>query len=576
MPSQSKPNVIFVLTDDQGFADLGCSGNPWIQTANIDRFHGECVRFTDFHVSPLCTPTRGALMTGHRPVRNGAWATCWGRSMLKADEVTMADVFKAGGYRTGMFGKWHLGDNYPYRPQDRGFDTVVAHKGGGVGNTPDFWGNNYFDDTYFADGEPVDYAGYCTDVWFEQATKFIEGSGDQPFFAYIATNAPHSPYMVEERYAAPYRGNEQIPNPAFYGMITNIDENFGKLRKTLQELGIEDNTILMFMTDNGSSGGCELDGKGYVTRGYNAGLRGKKCSRYDGGHRAPWLLRWPDGDLDGGKDVTEMSLHVDVLPTLIELCGLQAPQDAAFDGASVAGLMRGQAGRLPGNRIHHVNLRQSTEVPGIWDGCVMTRDWRLVYGDELYDIKADPGQRHDVSAERPDVVRQLREAQEQWWQQITPRMNEYAPISLGADAENPTRLNSMDVLGDVAWNQNHIAMAQKACGTWAVKVEKPGRYRFALRRWPKELNLPLDAGISQEAADRLAPYEGHTTPRTIQPVRARVALFDREHTVDVAPGELEAVFECDVPQVGQTRLDAWFTDAQGRQQAAYYVYVERL
>ena len=238
--------------------------------------------------------------------------------------------------------------------------------------------------------------------------------------------------------------------------------------------------------------------------------------------------------------------------------------------------MYGRAGRLPGNRIHHVDLRQSTEVPGIWDGCVMTRDWRLVHGDELYDIKADPGQRHDVSAERPDVVRQLREAQEQWWDQITPRMNEYAPISLGADAENPTRLNSMDVLGDVAWNQNHIAMAQKACGTWAVKVEKLGRYRFALRRWPKELNLPLDAGISQEAADRLAPYESHTTPRTIQPVRARVALFDREQTVDVAPGELEAVFECDVPRIGQTRLDAWFIDAQGRQQAAYYVYVERL
>jgi arylsulfatase A-like enzyme len=576
MTNGSRPNVIFVLTDDQGFADLGSSGNPWIRTPHLDRFHGESVRFTDFHVSPLCTPTRGALMTGHRPVRNGAWATCWGRSLLKADEVTMADVFKAGGYRTGMFGKWHLGDNYPYRPQDRGFDVVVAHKGGGVGNTPDFWGNNYFDDTYFANGEPTDYAGYCTDVWFKQATTFIRENADRPFFAYIATNAPHSPYLVEERYAAPYRGNDRIPHPAFYGMITNIDENFGKLRATLRELGIEDNTILVFMTDNGSSGGCELDDKGFVTRGYNAGLRGRKASRYDGGHRAPWFVRWPDGSLGRGRDVTEMCLHVDVLPTLIELCDLQAPEDVAFDGTSVAALLRGEADRLPGDRIHHVDLRQWTEMPDIWDGCVMTRDWRLVHGKELYDIKADPGQEHDVSAQHPDVVRRLREAQERWWEEVMPRATEYAPISLGADAENPTRLGAMDVLGDVAWNQNQVASAQKSCGTWTVKIEEPGRYRFALRRWPGELDLPLDAGISQDVADRLAPYQEHTNPRTIHPVRARLALFEREHAADVTPGQREVVFELDLPQAGDTRLDAWFADARGEEQGAYYVYVERL
>ncbi len=569
------PNVIFVLTDDQGYADLGCHGNPWLRTPHLDRFHAEGVRFGDFHVAPLCTPTRGALMSGRRPARNGAWATCWGRSILKADEVTMADVFRANGYRTGMFGKWHLGDNYPYRPQDRGFDTVVAHKGGGVGQTPDFWGNNYFDDTYFANGRPTDYAGYCTDVWFEQAKAFIGAGGEQPFFAYIATNAPHSPYLVEERYARPYRDNQQIRSAEFYGMIANIDDNFGRLRAFLAAAGLEENTILMFMTDNGSSAGARLDRDGFEIGGYNAGLRGMKGSRYDGGHRAPWFVRWPAAGLAGGREVAEMALDIDVLPTLIELCGLEAPAHAPFDGVSLGALLRGEMERLPGDRTHHLDLRQATELPDIWDGCVLTRDWRLVFGRELYAIKDDPGQRRDLAEEHPEVVRRLREAQEAWWREALPRMSEYAPISLGAAAENPTRLDAMDVQGDVAWNQNHVAAAQKSTGTWAVKVERPGRYRFALRRWPAELGLPLAAGLAQEKADALAPYLARTVPRTIQPVAARVAIFDCESRLAVDPQACEAVVDMQIAQTGQTRLDAWFATADGEEQGAYYVYVEQ-
>ena len=570
-----RPNVIFILTDDQGVADLGCSGNPWLETPQLDRLHRESVRFTDFHVSPLCTPTRGALMTGRRPVRNGAWATAWGRSILKRDETTMADLFKAGGYRTGMFGKWHLGDNSPYRPMDRGFDTVVAHKGGGVGQTPDFWGNNYFDDVYFDNGMPQDYDGYCTDVWFEQAAAFIRSCERTPFLAYIATNAPHSPYLVDESYAGPYRGNPDIPNPEFFGMIANIDENIGRLRALLDELGIAQDTILMFMTDNGSSGGCETDAAGFVTRGFNAGLRGKKGSRYDGGHRAPWMIHWPAGELTGGRDIGELALHVDVLPTLIELCELDAPHDLAFDGTSLAPLLRGEKEELEDERIHHIDLRQSTEPPGIWDGCVMTREWRLVHGSELYDIRNDPGQRMNVARQHPDVVARLRNAQEAWWRDIGPRMQEYAHISIGLAAENPTRLDAMDVLGDVAWNQTHIAAAQRSAGTWRVNVERAGHYRFALRRWPEELGLPVDAGISQEAADRLAPYTQNVTPRTISPVKAVVTLFGREVEVDVHPGDREAVVDMELSEVGETRLDAWFADAGGEKCGAYYVYVTR-
>ena len=614
----NRPNVILVITDDQGYGDLGCTGHPWLRTPSIDAFHRDAVRLTDFHVSPLCTPTRGALMTGRRPVRNGAWATCWGRSILRKTETTMADVFCAAGYRTAMFGKWHLGDNYPYRPQDRGFQHVVAHKGGGVGQTPDFWGNNYFDDTYFNNGEPVEHAGYCTDVWFDEAIRFIEGcvgghssgsaagqglnggtppdgpaGADEPFFVYLATNAPHSPYLVSEEYAHPYQENPDIPEPEFCGMIANIDENFGRLRRTLARLGLEENTILVFMTDNGSSGGSELDENQHVARGYNAGMRGKKGSYYDGGHRVPFFLRWPGGGLGGGRDVDEMSLHIDVLPTLIELCGLGGPgghgglggpggpggPDAPhvdFDGVSVAPLLRGEQSALPGDRVHFLQYRQDTVPPEKWTSAVMTRRWRLVRGEELYDIKADPGQRRDVAAENPGAVDRLRRAHEAWWDEISPGLEAYCPIELGNPAENPTRLCAMDVLGDVAWHQTHIASAKRSSGTWAVEVERPGRYRFTLRRWPVERELAIDDVIPPDEARRLVYAPEDADAVTVHPVEASLSLFDGEHRVPIEKGDLAAEFTLEVTQAGTTILRASFIDESGDSQGAFYVDVELL
>ncbi len=590
-----RPNVVLVITDDQGYGDLGCTGHPWLQTPEIDAFHDDAVRLADFHVSPLCTPTRGALMTGRRPVRNGAWATCWGRSILRKSETTMADVFAASGYRTAMFGKWHLGDNYPYRPQDRGFQHVVAHKGGGVGQTPDFWGNNYFDDTYFHNGEPVEHAGYCTDVWFDEAIRFIEGcaagqstagqsagssagsteDGKAPFFVYLSTNAPHTPYLVAEDYARPYRGNPDVPEPAFCGMIANIDENFGRLRKKLAELGLEENTILVFMTDNGSSGGSELDASQHVARGYNAGMRGKKGSYYDGGHRVPFLIRWPGSRLEGGRNVDEMALHVDILPTFIEMCGLNVP-DVDFDGESLAPLLQGERAGLPGDRVHFLQYRQDTVPPEKWTSAVMTRRWRLVRGEELYDIKADPGQRRDVAADHPAEVERLRRAHDAWWDEISPGLEAYCPIELGNPAENPTRLCAMDVLGDVAWHQTHIAQAKRSTGTWAVEIDRPGRYRFSLRRWPTERELAISGVIPPDEARRLiyAPEDGRSEP--IRPVEARLSLFDDERSVSLQSGDKTADFTVDVKRTGTTFLDASFIDEEGDIQGAYYVDVERV
>jgi arylsulfatase A-like enzyme len=575
MKKTQKPNVILVMTDDQGYGDLGCTGNPWIQTPHIDAFHDDAVRLKDFHVSPLCTPTRGALMSGRRPIRNGAWATCWGRSILRKDEITMANVFSDSGYRTGMFGKWHLGDNYPYRPQDRGFQHVVAHRGGGVGQTPDFWGNNYFDDTYFHNGKPVSHEGYCTDIWFAEATKFIEANKDQPFFAFISTNAPHDPYLVADRYRKRYSNNPDIPEPAFYGMITNIDENFGALDAKLKELGIVDNTILIFMTDNGSSGGVRLDDNEFQMRGYNAGMRGRKGSYYDGGHRVPFFIRWPNGDLHGGRDLDEMALHLDLLPTFIDLCGLVAPEGVRFDGISVADYLSGDVEGLP-DRTEYIQYRQGTAPPEKWTNAVITKQWRLIRGEELYDIKADPGQQNDVAQQFPDVVAELRSQHEAWWAEVSPQLETYCPISIGSEHENPARLDAMDVMGDVAWHQSAIVLAQKSTGLWTVDVEQPGEYTFSLRRWPKELDIAIEKGVSVEDADGHIYAIGDGDSVAIHPVQARIKLFDQEWITPVEPGLNAAAFSTNISQTGVTQLEAWFLDEEGEETGAYYVYVERI
>ena len=251
-----KPNVILIMTDDMGYGDVGINGNTMLKTPHLDQLAKQSVRMTDFHVDPTCAETRAALMTGRYSCRTGVWHTINGRSILREDELTMADVFASNGYSTGIFGKWHLGDNYPFMPRDRGFQTTLIHGGGGVTQTPDVWGNDYFDDTYFRNGEPEPQKGYCTDVFFDATLDFVEENRDKPFFAYLATNAAHGPYRCPEEYSKPYldQGVEKTMS-SFYGMIANIDENVGKLCKRLAELGLEENTILIFTSDNGTARG---------------------------------------------------------------------------------------------------------------------------------------------------------------------------------------------------------------------------------------------------------------------------------------------------------------------------------
>jgi arylsulfatase A-like enzyme len=562
--ARSKPNVILVMSDDQGYGDIHGHGNSMIRTPNLDRLRGQSVRLTNFHVDPTCSPTRSALMTGRYSTRTGVWHTIMGRSLMYRDEVTMADVFRQAGYHTGIFGKWHLGDNYPLRPQDRGFDEAVVNGGGGVTQTPDYWGNSYFDDTYFHNGKPQKYHGYCTDVFFGEALKFIEKSKDahRPFFVYLPANVAHAPYHVADSYRRYYEERGVPPAMArFYGMIEELDENMGRLLARLRQWGLEDNTILIFMTDNGTAEGIEENrqppgqkSKSSAWPGFNAGLRGVKGSQYDGGHRVPFFIRWPAGGLKAGADRPQLTAHIDVLPTLIELCGLQPPPGRHLDGISLVPLLRGQTENWP-ERTLFVHS-QRIEHPEKWrQSAVMTDRWRLINGRELNDINLDPGQKQNVADQHPDVVSRLRAAYEDWWTSLEPRFDDYAWIVQGSDHENPARLTCHDWHApsrQVPWNQQAVKSMPQANGYWMVEIERDGEYAFTLRHQPTDARFPLRA------------------------TKARLKIGDVEASAPVPP-DVTAVTLTATLKAGRYRLQTWLEDDRsGESRGAFFVQVMRM
>ncbi len=549
----ARPNVVLVITDDQGYGDLGAHGNSMIKTPNLDQLHGESIRLTDFHVDPTCSPTRSALMSGHYSTRTGVWHTIMGRSLMDTRQFTVAEMYSKAGYQTGMFGKWHLGDNFPLRPQDQGFADVFCHKGGGVGQGPDFWENNYFDDTYFRNGTPEKVSGYCTDVWFDNALNFIERNRAKPFFAYISTNAPHGPYLVDPKYSEPYR-NQAVPETMakFYGMITNIDENVGRLVQALDQWKLADNTILIFMSDNGTAAGVGRNSK--VWHGFNAGMRGTKGSEYDGGHRVPFFIRWPDGKLTGPRDIDQLTAHVDVMPTLADLCQIPLSADLKLDGTSLAEPLRSKSARLP-ERTLFVHSQRIAHPEKWRKSAVMTKRWRLVNGQELFDMVADPGQEKNVADAHADVVSQLRQQYDRWWQSLTPVFDEYVRIGLGSDQETTSTLHCHDwhVIDQAQspWSQGHVRKGTLGSGPWAVEVMKPGKYEIELRRWPRE------AAGSLEATNAQLEIAGQTVSKKV-------------------PEAAESVsFVLQLP-AGPTTLQSRLTLPNGDQRGAYYAYVRLL
>ena len=587
------PNVILILTDDQGYGDIAAHGNPYISTPNLDRLYSESIRLTNYHVSPTSSPTRAALLTGRYNNRTGVWHTVTGRSRIREDEITMGQIFSDNGYETGMFGKWHLGFSYPARPMDKGFKTAVYHGGGGVGNTPDYWDNDYFDDHYFVNGEARPFTGYCTDVWFSEASKFIRNNKNRPFFCYLATNAPHGPYYVEDKYSGPYKNNPNIPNPNFYGMITNIDENLGKLRKLLEDLDIADNTILIFMTDNGTAAGVQLDGHwrdGYPTDiGFNAGMRGKKGSPYEGGHRVPCFIYWPNGNYKKGVDLEKLTAHVDILPTLAEICRLKIPAGYYSDGVSLVKAFGGDTGYLNDRTI--IVDSQRKEVPEKWRLCsVMSGNWRLVNGKELYNLESDPGQRNDLASEYPGIVAKLRNSYENWFADVFSNWEIRSYSVIGDIHSGETILTSHDWMevvradGSPAINedgeetpvfaQSQVRSGAMLNGNWDINVSSPGEYSIELRRWPREADLEICGGLPAS----VIPIPGGRPfgpGKALKISMASIKIGDQEESLKVEPGDKYIIFRIKLKE-GKTQLNTRFTNGNDISMGAYYVYLNKL
>ena len=584
----AQPNVILIITDDQGYGDLACHGNPVARTPHLDTLHKQSIRLENFHVAPMCTPTRGQLLTGLDAARNGAINVSSGRTLLRADLPTMADLFQASGYRTGIFGKWHLGDNYPYRPQDRGFEESLWFPSSHISSLPDYWENDYFDDVYCHNGSRLRQEGYCTEVFFQQATTWMQQriAAAEPFFTYLPTNAPHYPLWVpaadrqaiEAAFAQDGHHLPSLPDDLrekiirFLAMIRNVDTQIGQLRHFLQEQGIERDTILIFMTDNGSTFGPEY---------YNAGMRGKKCELWEGGHRVPFFLHWPHGELGEPRAIEGLTQVQDILPTLIDLCGLEQSTEPRLDGMSLAPVLRGEA-QVPKERMLTLNY---SRMPGALDyptpdspaimrrqgAAVLWRQWRLLEGTALYDLDSDPEQNLDVSDRHPEITRQMRQHLDAWWREVEPIANQVQHITIGSEAENPMTLSACEWLDVFVDQQHQMRIAERKNSYWHLQVEQAGTYTFELRRWPKESGLRL-----REACAATELTDGELEAGIALPIaRARLLIGDQFHVESVAPEDESAAFSLDL-EPGPVRLHTWFDDERNQPICgAYYVYVER-
>ncbi|MBI3118115.1 MAG: arylsulfatase [Candidatus Hydrogenedentes bacterium] len=461
-----RPNVLIIITDDQGYGDLACHGNPHVRTPNLDRLHDESVRLSNFYVCPVCSPTRSSLMTGRYNYRTGVVDTFQGRSMMHPDEVTLAEVLRGTGYRTGIFGKWHLGDNYPLRAMDQGFEESLVLKGGGLAQPSDFPpGGTYFDPILLHNGQAEQRPGYCTDIFAAAAIEFIKQHQHEPFFTYLATNAPHTPLQVDDKYVASYRDMGLEEDTAkTYGMIANLDENVGRVLQALDDLGLRENTLVWFLTDNGGWWKPEAPR-------YSAGMRGTKTTVYEGGIHVPSFIRWPR--FGANADIPTVAAHIDILPTVLEICGAPLPQDRKIDGRSLVPLLTGAAGAWPERTLFFQWHRG--DVPEAFKNCA-ARDarYKLVDGKELYDLLKDPGETTDISSENPEMVARLRQEYEAWFADVSAE-RQFAPprIPLGTVLENPVLLTSQD------WRGEQRSQTEKSA-YWEVFVATDGQYEITL------------------------------------------------------------------------------------------------
>jgi arylsulfatase A-like enzyme len=525
-----RPNVLLVISDDQGYGDLGCHGNPHLRTPNIDRLHAESTRLTRFYVSPVCAPTRASLMTGRYTYRTGVVDTYQGRAMMHSDEVTLAECLRAAGYRTGIFGKWHLGDHYPLRAMDQGFEEALLHRGGGISQPSSPPGDSYFDPFLEHNGQVGQVPGYCTDIFANAAIQFIEDHADAPFFTYLATNAPHLPLQVEERYVAPYLAQGLAePTAKVYGMIANLDENVGRVLDTLDRLQLAEHTVVIFMTDNGSQ---TRDADRFM-----AGMRGHKGTVYEGGIHVPCFVRWP-GHFMAGVDVPQLAAHIDVMPTLLSACGLPEP-DTDIDGTDLSSFLAPMS-CLPIHRSIFLQWHRGDRPEAFKNAAVVTQQYKLVDGKELYDLEADPGEAHDLAAQLPEVVVQLRAEYEAWFADVSATRDFEPPaIHIGTPHENPTVLTAQDWRGSEKSKNSSKAFwkLQAEPGVYDVRIDlsapAPGPVSLELRFGPNTPSAAVESGANTHTFRGVALTRGN--------VELAFALHPALEDIGVAYATIERV-----------------------------------
>ncbi|MDH3648957.1 MAG: arylsulfatase [Saprospiraceae bacterium] len=578
--SSQKPNVIIILTDDQGYGDFSCHGNPVLQTPVMDQLYSESVRLTDFHVAPMCTPTRGQLLTGMDAMRNGATGVCQGRSMIRNGIMTMADYFAAGGYATGHFGKWHLGDSYPHRPQDRGFQETLHHPAWGITSLADHFGNSYWDPFLRLASDNIpgkdhiekQYQGYCTDIFFEEAMHWMKRQSDQnrPFFLYLPTNTPHVPNWVDKEYAEPYEEigvHNGVPVPSnFYGMIANIDENLGRLEEFLINENLKESTLLIYLNDNGTQ-------SRNAASIYNAGMRGHKTQMYDGGHRVACFFRWPEGNLLHGRDIEVLTHVQDILPTLADFCQLEMDRFNG-NGHSLVPLLTDPIATLTDRKlVIQYSFQETSGTP--WNrAIVLWNKWRLVGPHQLFDLNSDPHQIHSVTHLYPNIAAQMRKHYEDWYAEAKPLYDEPRLIHLGHFENGPVTLYSNDWVGGYCDNPPNL-IAANTTGYWNVIVEQDGDFEIELRRWPEESGLALTAGVKGEDIRAHETFAGDELgARPIHMAVLKIGDFEESKKVD--PQASATTFQASLVR-GATRLETLFMDNTGMPLcSAIYVKVRKL
>ena len=475
------PNVILIITDDQGYGDLGLHNNPNVQTPNIDAFAQQSIRFNNFHVSPVCAPTRSSMMTGRYSLRTGVRDTYNGGAIMATSEFTLAEMLKQVNYSTGIFGKWHLGDNYPSRPSDQGFDESLIHLAGGMGQVGDFTNyfkkeTSYFDPILWHNNQQKPYKGYCSDIFTENAIDFIEKNREQPFFCYLSFNAPHTPLQVPDKYYKMYKDIdptqgidfELLPSSPMtdkniedarrvYAMVTNIDDNLKKLFQKVEDLGIAENTIIIFMTDNGPQ---QLR--------YVAGMRGLKSSVHRGGIRVPFFMRYPS-KFEGNKEVDQMVGHIDLLPTLSELCSAPMPHDRKIDGRSFLPVLEGDV--LPERIFFSYWTRK---FPELYNNIALQRGKYKLVGKtdfdatiqdfELYDLEKDPFEKINLVEQNTNKAQSLKSEMDLLFSDLSnsPNLKNQPRIAIGTSYENPVYLNRNDAGGQRGvWDQDQLHSSWK-------------------------------------------------------------------------------------------------------------------